>query len=49
MLVLWPWDAFLVKKMIPIRIIYYASRQLIHVERNYTTTEREVLGIVYVV
>jgi hypothetical protein len=27
--------------------IYYASRQLNHVEKNYSTTEREALGIVY--
>ena len=27
--------------------IYYASRQLVAVEQNYSTTEREALGIVY--
>ena len=29
--------------------IYYASRQLVAVERNYSTTEQEALGMVYLV
>jgi hypothetical protein len=29
--------------------IYFASRQLIAVEKNYTTTEREALGMIFAV
>jgi hypothetical protein len=45
------WGVCLAKKMIRTLTtpIYFASRQLIAAEKNYTTTEREALGMIFAI
>jgi hypothetical protein len=45
----WEWEfhVFVDASDIAIRPIYYASRRLSKVKRNYSTTERETLGMIY--